>query len=353
MALRRVRITAFRCIAAAELALDPARNYIFGANGAGKTSILEAVFLLGRGRSFRTRHARTLVKHGEESLTVYGELEEGPRVRRLGAAFGHGHLDKRLDGENATGSALAQVLPMQSLGPDSHELIEGGPNGRRRLLDWGVFHVERGYLEIWQRYRRFLGQRNSSLKAPAPPNELRVWTSGLAEAGESMDRLRATYVSRLQRAVAEQGRALLGAELKLEYRRGWPPDLGLEQALSASEARDRLSGHTEVGPHRADISVNVDGRRVETVASRGQQKLVVAALILGQEQVLAADRGPNGLLLVDDPAAELDRDALERLIARLALVESQLIFTGLAPMELPPSLNCARFHVERGSVRAL
>jgi len=352
--LRRVRITAFRCIAAAELALDAGRNYIYGANGAGKTSILEAVFLLGRGRSFRTRHTRSLVRHGEESLTVYGEVEDGPRIRRVGAAFQGGHLDKRLDGESATGSALAEILPIQSLGPDSHELIEGGPSGRRRLLDWGVFHVERGYLETWRRYRRSLGQRNTALKAAATPNsELRAWTAGLIEAGEEMDRWRAAYVARLAERVAEQGRALLGRDLTLDYRRGWPAEQGLAEALASSETRDRLSGHTELGPHRADIGVYVEGRKVETVASRGQQKLVAAALILGQEQVLSAANGAKGVLLVDDPAAELDRDALGRLIARLTCVESQLIFTGLAPIELPPDLNCAQFHVERGQVRAL
>jgi DNA replication and repair protein RecF len=352
--LRLVRITAFRCIAAAEVALDPARNHFFGPNGAGKTSLLEAIFLLGRGRSFRTRHTRTLVTHGENSLTVYGEVEEGPRIRRLGATFSRGHLDKRLDGERATGSALAGVLPTQSMGPDSHELIEGGPSGRRRLLDWGVFHVEQAYLETWQRYRRLLGQRNTALQGTgASGPELHVWTTALIEAGEEMDRLRTGYVAHLAKEVAEQGRALLGADVTLEYRRGWPAREPLERALAASEPRDRLSGHTEVGPHRADIAVFVDGRKVETVASRGQQKLVVAALIRGQEQVLRAAHGGKGLLLVDDPAAELDRNALERLVDRLARVESQLIFTGLDPIELPSELSCARFHVERGQVRAL
>src|SRR5262249_3754765 len=115
----------------------------------------------------------------------------------------------------------------------------------------------------------------------------------------------------------------------------------------------RVAGYTDVGPHRADIAVYVDGRKVETVASRGQQKLVVAALILGQENVLGSTHGLRGLLLVDDPAAELDRNALERLVARLARVESQLIFTGLGPIELPSDVACARFHVEHGRVRAL
>lgn len=354
MALRRVRITAFRCIASAELALDPARNYISGANGAGKTSILEAIFLLGRGRSFRTRHTGTLVTHGEDALTVYGEVDDGLRRRRLGVEFSRGHLDKRLDGENTKGSTLAEILPIQTIGPDSHELIEGGPSSRRRLLDWGVFHVEHSYLEAWQRYRRVLGQRNTALKnTGALGSALGVWTAALTEAGETIDRLRVAYIDALAARVHEHAQALLGVELTLEYRRGWPQAVPLRDALAASEARDRLSGHTEVGPHRADVSLYVHGRKVESVASRGQQKLIAAALILGQETVLTAAHGGKGLLLVDDPAAELDRGALDRLLDRLASVGSQLILTGIGPLELPSQLTCTRFHVERGRVDAL
>ena len=310
--------------------------------------------MLGRGRSFRTRQTGALVRHGQESLTVYGEVDDGPRTRRLGAAFSHGHLDKRLDGESAKGSALAEILPIQAIGPDSYDLIHGGPSGRRRFLDWGVFHVEHTYLETWQRYRRLLGQRNTALKnRPAVASGLRVWTSALIEAGEKIDRLRAAYIGDLGRRVTDHGRALLSAELALDYRRGWPPGLALRDALAAAEPRDRLFGHTEAGPHRADVALYVDGRNVQNVASRGQQKLVVAALILAQESVLAAKRGGRGMLLVDDPAAELDRGALDRLLDRLARVESQLIFTGLAPREFPSELVCARFHVEHGRVDAL
>jgi DNA replication and repair protein RecF len=352
--LHGLRITAFRCIEAAELALHPRRNYIYGANGAGKSSVLEAIFLLGRGRSFRTRSTATLVRHGQEALTVYGDIDDGARMRRLGATFSGRHLDRRLDGERATGSAVAETLPVHAIGPDSHDLVQGGPIGRRRLIDWGVFHVERAYLETWRRYRRSLSQRNTALKnGGTGARQLGVWTTALTEAGEEIDRLRTDYVGRLAASAAEHARALLGADIAVDYRRGWPPGVALADALAASEARDRLSGHTEVGPHRADVTLHVDGHEVRNVASRGQQKLVVAALILAQETVLAGARGARGVLLVDDPAAELDSGAVDRLLDRLAQVQSQLIFTGLTPRELPARLSSALFHVERGRVAAL
>jgi DNA replication and repair protein RecF len=352
LSLRRVRITDVRCLIEVELALDPARNYIYGPNGAGKTSILEAVFLLGRGRSFRTRQVRRLVRHGRSGLAVFGEVEESQRVRRVGVAFSQGRLDKKIDGETAAGTAaLVEILPVHTIDPSSHELIQGGPSERRRFLDWGVFHVEHAYLDAWRRYRRVLGQRNAALKRGAPPTEFETWTSALAEAGESIDCRRAAYVAELQPTFAVRGRGLLERDLTLDYRRGWGAHVSLEEALKETAARDRALGNTEVGPHRADLVIALDGRQIQEEASRGQQKLAAAALILAQASLFNDVRG-RSTLLVDDPAAELDTAALERLLNELNTVGAQLILTGLTESQLAP-VGGAVFHVERGVVHAV
>ncbi len=352
MPLRHLRVSSLRCLKEVELDLDPARNYFFGANGAGKTSLLEAVFFLGRGRSFRTRQARALVSYGEHGLAVYGDVDDEVRTRRIGAALRDGRLERRVDAASVRGSEIAQILPVQAIGPDSHRLIEGGPSERRRYLDWGVFHVEHSYLQAWQRYRRVLGQRNAALlRAVDSASELRVWTDVLADAGEEVDRLRRSYVERLAPSVSAHALALLGQALSIEYRRGWRADLSLAEALESAAPRDRSVGHTEPGPHRADLLLQVAGRKVHEEASRGQQKLAAAALILAQESVLAAEGAARGVLLVDDPAAELDADAFGRMLEQLATVRSQLLFTGLTPLE--KHRPAAVFHVERGQVRAL
>jgi DNA replication and repair protein RecF len=352
--LRRLRISAFRCLQEVEIDLDPSRNYFFGANGAGKTSLLEAIFLLGRGRSFRTRQARTLVRYGESGLSVYGDVDDGGRVRRLGTAFTDRRLERRVDGAAANGAAVAEVLAVQAIGPDSHRLIEGGPSERRRFLDWGVFHVEHSYLEAWQRYRRVLGQRNAALQRGGDAAaELRVWTQSLAEAGEQVDRFRREYVGQLAGYASEHAEALLGQGFTVEYRRGWRADLDLAAALDASAARDRALGHTEPGPHRADLVLQMAGHRLQDEASRGQQKLAAAALVLAQESVVAAGAAGRSVLLVDDPAAELDRAAFERLLRRLGATRSQLFFTGLTPLDAANDAAATVFHVERGQVHAL
>jgi DNA replication and repair protein RecF len=295
-----------------------------------------------------------LISYGAPGLAVYGDVDDGARVRRIGAAFGDRRLQRHVDGVVASGSEVATILAVQTIGPDSHRLVEGGPSERRRFLDWGVFHVEHSYLEAWQRYRRVLGQRNAALqRARDAASELRVWTDALAEAGAEIDRARKAYVGGLAPSLSSHAEALLGHPVSLEYRPGWRADLSLLEALDTATTRDRSLGHTEPGPHRADLLLHIDGRRVQDEASRGQQKLVAAALVLAQENMLASNGASRGVLLVDDPAAELDAGAFGRMLDRLATVRSQLFFTGLTPLALDLLPRTAAFHVERGQVRAL
>jgi len=352
--LTRVRITRLRCLSEVELALHPRRNYVFGPNGAGKTSLLEGVFVLGRGRSFRTRQMRRLVQHGSDAFAVFGEVLSDGATRRLGVAYRAGRLEKKIDAQPAAGMAqLAELLPVHAIDPSMHALVEGGPSERRRFLDWGVFHLEPHYLTAWKRYRRVLSQRNAALKRAASDAELRPWSLALAEAGAEVDLCRARYLARLSPYVSAFGQRLLDRPLTLDYRRGWACDQGLETALATAEAHDRQSGSTEAGPHRADVVLRLDDRRVQDEASRGQQKLTAAALILAQVAVESAERPFRSVLVVDDPAAELDALSLERLLAAMADLPAQLIFTALTAGHLAPEPGYPVFHVERGEVRTL
>ncbi len=248
---------------------------------------------------------------------------------------------------------LAELLPVHAIDPSMHALVEGGPSERRRFLDWGVFHVEPNYLEAWKRYRRVLSQRNAVLKRAASNAELRPWSMALVEAGAGVDESRARYLARLAPYVTEFGQRLLDRPLTLDYRRGWAADERLEDALAATETRDRQAGSTESGPHRAEVVLRLGDRRVQDEASRGQQKLTAAALILAQVAVESADRPLRSVLVVDDPAAELDARSLDRLLAAMADLPAQLIFTALAPTNLAPEAGYPVFHVERGEVRTV
>lgn len=350
MPLERLRVDGLRILSDVDCRLDPKRNYFFGPNGAGKTSLLEAFFLIGRGRSFRTRQTRRLVQHGQAGLSVHVEHRLGDRLRRIGLKFDAAGMAYRIDRQPvASVTEIARCFAVDVIDPGVHRLIEGGPSERRRFVDWGVFHVEHSYLEVWKRYRRVLGQRNAALKARVGSIGLVPWNRALIQTGEAVAAMRARYVERLAVAAAEIGERLLGRRLHIELRPGWQGTFAV--ALREGEERDVALGHTQVGPHRADLLVRLEGHSAADEASRGQQKLIAAALVIAHVREASGAAGRSGILLVDDPAAELDRGALGRLMGEVEALPSQLLVTGLSPDLLPVDTRYPMFHVEQGRVR--
>jgi DNA replication and repair protein RecF len=350
LTLQYLAIEGFRCLSQASLELDEARSYIFGPNAAGKTSLLEAVYFLGRGRSFRTRDAKTLVPWGEQQLILRGTVDYEADRQRLATSVIDGRREWRLNGEPSKAMDLAGALPVLVIDPTIHRLIEGGPDGRRKFLDWGVFHVEPNYLDTWRRYRRALGQRNAALKADGSA-AIPAWDHELAAAGVALDGYRAAYLERLNQHLSSIGQRLLGLELHCAYRRGWGQEIDLGAALAKARQKDLERGRTGVGPHRAELRVLLEGGLVREQASRGQQKLVAAALTLAQTALLADRLERRPLLLVDDPAAELANPLLDRFLAELWEAPAQLLITGLDPAVLPTDPGHPVFHVEQGEVR--
>lgn len=351
MSLETLRIEDVRCLRRVDISLDHERNYFYGRNGAGKTSVLESVYLLGRGRSFRTRHMSRLVRRGTGGFTVYGEIADGERRHRLGLAHKDGRVEARLDGTEAQGLAsLARLFPVYVIDPKLHQLIEAGPSERRRYIDAGVFHVEQSYLETWRAYRRLLVQRNAALKRRVSRSELAVWTGPFVEAAGIVDRARADYVDRLSMAVRGVSQRLLGEAVQVDYRSGWRQDVALEEALGESLARDMDTGFTQVGPHRGDLRIRFEKSEVRDSASRGQQKLIAAALVIGQVAEFQGETGRRATLLVDDPAAELDGASLDRLLGEVRSLGAQSLLTGLDHALLRPDSGFPVFHVEQGTV---
>lgn len=354
MPLKRIRVRSVRCLADVDIDLSSGRNYLYGQNGAGKTSLLEAIHLLGRGRSFRTRHTRNLLRHGATELTVVGEIVDAGLSQTVGVRFAGGHLEIHVDGVSQEGlETLARRLPVHVIDPQQHELVESGPSVRRRYLDAGVFHVEPRYLETWRSYRRVLAQRNTALKVQVGREEILAWNQALTEAAHEVHAARERYFAALSGAVQDIGGRLLGQTLTVGYQRGWNRELGLADALAVSLERDLATGYTQVGPHRADLTLRLEGAAVRDAASRGQQKLVVASLVLAQIHVASGAPGPQGTLLVDDPAAELDRASVERLLEELWALDTQLVLTGLARDALEPARGYSLFHVEQGRIKAV
>jgi DNA replication and repair protein RecF len=351
VALENLKIQGFRCLTNVELELDPARNLISGANASGKTSLLEAVFFLSRARSFRTAYLDQLVQDGAGECVVAGRIRDVSRETSLGVRCTRSKTEARIAGEPVKSLAeLAQALPVQVIDPDIHKLLEEGPARRRRFLDWGVFHVEPGFLGIWRRYQKALRQRNAALRQSGDRKTAKPWEIELVEAGNLIHDARVRQIEALQPAVASCAEELLGASMELDLRTGWGKESSFQDALEKSWVRDRQYQATQVGPHRADLSVRFLGKGAKNRVSRGQQKMLASALLLGQLDVLKNTLTTDRILLVDDPAAELDQVYLQRLMAAIQKRDIQLLITALAPEIAGLSGDFARFHVEQGNV---
>jgi DNA replication and repair protein RecF len=330
MSLRRVQVTDFRCLQSVELDLDPRFTLISGANASGKTSLLEALYVLGRGRSFRTRRLEHLIRHGRERFVVFGEVDAFDRRVTLGVEGAATGVRARLAGDKVSSLAeLATFLPVQIIDPEIHRLIEEGPSRRRRFLDWGVFHVEPQFVADWQRYQQALKQRNAALKARQSRSTTSAWDPDLLRYGERITGARTRYVALLAEQARIITRNLLGMELGLGYRAGWARDVDFAQALQQSWSHDQESGVTQVGPHRAELYIRLDGVAVKDRISRGQQKLLAASLLMAQVKLFPKDSPVQPSLLLDDPAAELDSERLTMLIREVASQSVQLIVTTL------------------------
>jgi DNA replication and repair protein RecF len=328
--LSLLQVTDFRCLQSAELDLDPHFTLISGPNASGKTSLLEAMYVLGRGRSFRTRRLEHLIRHGVERFVVFGEVDTANRRVPMGVEGSRAGIRAQIDGDKPSSLAeLALQLPVQIIDPEVHHLIEEGPSRRRRFLDWGVFHVEQSFVGHWQRYQQVLKQRNAALKAHQPRAIVSVWDSDLVRSGELLSAARARYVTALSPRAEAIGRNLLGMELSLSYRSGWAKDQSMAEALQQSWAHDQEAAATQIGPHRAELAIRLDGTAVKDRISRGQQKLLAAALLIAQLKLFPEGSAVQPSLLLDDPAAELDDERLAGLIREVSSQSVQLIVTTL------------------------
>ncbi|MCY7355415.1 MAG: DNA replication/repair protein RecF [Lysobacter sp.] len=362
MHITRLELRNVRRLEPTELHPAPGLNLVTGANGAGKTSLLEALHLLAYGRSFRGRVRDGLIRTGADALEVFAEWTEteGGRVRKAGLRHTGQSWEGRLDGQFVAHlGELCAALAAVTFEPGSHALVSGGGESRRRFLDWGLFHVEPDFLPLWRRYARALKQRNALLKTRLRDTaQLDVWDFELAEAGEPLGQQRQRYLDGLQtrlHRIAADFLPSLGAAT-LTYQAGWKRDeLSLADALLLARDRDLATGHTSVGPHRADWRVDYRERPGRETLSRGQAKLTALACLLAQAEHFAAQRMEWPVILLDDLGSELDLAHQSRVLHYLASGQAQVFLTGT---EAPAALGqldagAAKFHVEQGRINAV
>ncbi len=332
MELIDITVENFRNLEIERVVFDARTNVVTGANGAGKTSLLEAIAVLGNLKSFRTPSLRRAVRHGEKQFHLCGTIQSATGKHRVEEIFEAGPPIQRVlrvDGQEVSVARYLANFPVFAItGPD-RELVVGGPDARRALLDRLAFLLQPPYLEVYRSYRRALRQRNAALVERRDDNEIEAWEAQLASAAARVVGARIDAAKMLFERFQEISEVLCGEDfpqITIDYRSEpwWSVSEGLErvevlyqQRYNETRTRDRQAGFTGDGPHRHDLSLQAGGRSARYELSSGQAKTVAAALRLAALAQIEKERCEHFPVIVDDVDAELDDTALSRLVRHL------------------------------------
>ncbi len=370
MSISRLSIQKFRNLQQVELTCSPHLNLICGDNAAGKTNLLEAIYFLSRTRSFKTTQIRPLINREASYFQIRSLVQNDETSSQISIGLHRDlhQLTVRINGTPIHSLAeLTRQVPLLLITPDSHQLLEGGPRQRRRLLDWGLFHTQPHFLTAWRRYQAALQQRNAALRQHAPPRTVDAWDQELLLNANLLDTQRQTFCRTLETALEPLIHQTLGdTRVELIYRRGWPsyaaddeadnPSTGESASVSMNlldvlhrhRDADYRFGHTRFGPHRADFVVHIDGQI--PYLSRGQQKLLAIALILSQATLYQLHCRNRCILLIDDLPAELDTMHRDRLMRCLAQMDAQFFITALHPVIAGNWQHIKQIDIKNGTV---
>ncbi len=360
MYIDALTVTNFRNFEEAKVLPGRQVNLLVGENGSGKTSLLESIYCLGSGRSFRPGSYRQIVQHEKERFVIFAKVrDQKGEVHQLGfQRENSGEVKIRLDGDALRKfGPMAKMVPVQLMTPETVELILGGPKVRRQFIDWGVFHVEHSFLDDHMKFAHILKQRNSLLKRRHKSDENVYWDKNFAKYGERVAKARHQYIEGFEPILVERLKHFLPQyTFKFQLKRGWDSALSLEEALVQHEDADYRYGHCTVGPHKAELRITANGEDVKSILSRGQLKLLVAALKVVQGEYLSSETGVQCIYLVDDITAELDSTSQEKFCEALVATKAQLFVSAINQAELPELIKSAdtkMFHVEHGTVKEL
>lgn len=338
---------------------DPALNIIYGANGSGKTSVLEAIYLLAMGRSFRTHRLKPAVKFNTNSFVLFSSvLDHDNNAHTVGIQRSiKGESSTKINGRSASSAAeLASLIPVQLLDAHSFDLIEGPPKLRRAFLDWLVFHVKPSFYCTWKDYSKILKQRNSLLRRGRIGSfELEPWDRELCRLADDLKAMRLECFKLLKTCLEDVLQDFQVMDnLEVSFYGGWADDISLAEVLKSGLERDCKLGYTWYGAHKAEIQIKVNGFSADQALSRGQQKLLICALKIAMGQVYRAVTGKTCVYLIDDLPSELDKSNQKRLACWLTKLEAQVFVTSVEKSPLieawPEQDNYSVFHVEHGTI---
>jgi len=370
MAVQVLNLSDFRNFSNLTVNFHQDLNFVIGANGSGKSSLLEAIFYLGHGKSFRTSKFDSLVAFEREAFTVSTKDFEN---RRLGVSRNKvtNEVKIKLDGVNHSKlSDLAKNIAVQIVTPESFKLFFGGAKERRKFVDLGMFHVKHSFPKQWKEFSIALKQRNACLRNREHLSMLNYWTEIFCKYALILSESRIEYLSELADEVKVWLKILLpniAEDITIQYSRGWNRNKDLADVLQDSYERELKYGYSLFGAQKFDVQFLIKKQPIDIKLSRGQQKLFLLALTFAQAKIIKQVKRVKPILLIDDIGAELDLNSRTMLSTAISRLNCQVIITAIEEHVLAPFIldggndkklvseqnNYNMFHVEHGQISAM
>lgn len=361
MRLKKISIVNFRNFKSVNIEPGRCFNLLHGLNGQGKTNLLEAIYILGSSRSFRSVRLPDLIKHGQTAGQIQGSIESGNSSSHIRVVIESSGRRVDLDGKAIQRvSDLHGKLNTVVFSPDDTGMVKLGPETRRRYLDRAVYTGDIGYLYCWHEYHRILKQRNTLLKQ-TDKTGLDIWTEKLAIAGAEVISRRQSYVCLLNDLLKKHYATISGDNeiASISYKPEGVHSTNTETIsneliaiFSKHEKSDEKFGTTTAGPHRDDLKFHLNDQPLKSLGSQGQQKSFVLALKMAEIDNLQSIYNEPPILLLDDISSELDMDRKTNLLGFLNKRDIQTFITTTEPSLalIGATTQCALFHVKQGNL---
>ncbi|MFT5218911.1 MAG: DNA replication and repair protein RecF [Planctomycetota bacterium] len=351
MSISQLSLTDFRNIKSSTLDFDPDVNLIYGNNGSGKTSLLEAIYVICRACSFRTHQLKKCISHDQSGFLLFAKFGN----YKAGLSKNQHKLEIKVNNETIMRrSDLVRRTPINIFNSSSFELLYGSPLQRRQFIDWCLFHVEPNYSKHWLDFNHALKQRNRILRTKIDLNLIDYWDQHLVRPALEISHLRKKYCDILEQTLTgELCEMATGLDFKMAYKEGWSKGTELAEALSSNRARDIKAGFTSSGIHRDDIVFTTLDRPVSEVLSRGQCKRMSLALMLASLLLVQKYSVNKIILLIDDLHSELDIIRQTEVYDHLLNLNMQLFISNISDA-IPSSMKTKEvkmFHVEHGIIK--
>jgi DNA replication and repair protein RecF len=321
--ISRLGLSGFRGLEDRVYKLESVNNLI-GHNGSGKTSFLEAVYLLCTGVSFLSTSMETIAKHTTNKFVVSGRACHKNRVDKLEIKLEKGKKSCYLNNTRTTQGKLFLRHPLCLVDAFVNRIVSGSPENRRKTIDRAMFHVEQKYLTEYKAYNMCLKQRNMALREKRSIKEIEVWDESLSKHGENITRMRERHITEIKVLFEEMSMIFLGKESKIEFKKGWSGP-SLYDELKKNIAKDRILKRTSCGPQKDDFTISVSGKKAQTHMSHGQEKMLSLSYVFSQKKCIEKQTNMKTIILFDETDACLDEESTDKVINYLKSLNNQIL----------------------------